>query len=433
MTRSFETPKVDDTDLVDDGTSSFSKTENLSPEERKQRLKDKALFSSLQDLPRTNFEQRKSLYDEVESFLFRGFLAETSVIDDISISMRSLSSSDLFFMKSLTYPNMLISEWKVICIAKSIWMWDGQILLENPNIFAEIRNILRELTPSIIDYLYSIYLSLLEKEGENQDVIEYFSLENYSRRLWKIYSKYKMNSSSVTGMKGTENLPLNNIQRLWIMYNQTQDEIDEFSARWDLVKANMSPHAHKEIKRLNTRDDAKKKDAEKRNQAQLDHFYYKKIGVLKDQEFIYKDALTRLKSVEELDKEYKNWVDGVKDSHDLIVHNWKMAIADKMRQEEERLETAQNDMFKFNYEESDERVKIIAYTTQQLIEQGIIGSESAGPVKIYDEAAEANKKKYVKHNLKLDGVVSSTLKSPKLNNSSLSHPPTLNTLDKLNK
>ena len=85
----------------------------------------------------------------------------------------------------------------------------------------------------------------------------------------------------------------------------------------------------------------------------MDHFYYKKIGVLKDQEFIYKDALTRLKSVEELDKEYKNWVDGVKDSHDLIVHNWKMAIADKMRQEEERLETAQNDMFKFNYEESD--------------------------------------------------------------------------------
>jgi len=429
MSNSFEVPRVDD--VPNDETSSFGRKENITPEEQKQLLLDNALFSTLKDLPRSNFEQRRDLYEEVENFLFKGFLSETVTIDNIPLSLKTVSANDLNFMKSLTYPGMLMTEWKMICIAKSIWMWDGYNLLEDQNVFPFLRTKLQEMSVQTIDYLYSIYIVLLKKEGENQENVEYFSLEGYSRRMWKIYQKYELNSRKITGIMGTENLPLNTIQRLWIMYNQTQDEIEEHTSRWDLVKASMSPHAHKEIKRLNTRDEAKKKEQEKRRQAQLDHFYYKKIGVLKEQEFMFKDALTRLKSVDELAQEYKNWVEGVKDNHDLIVQQWKVAIANKMRQEEERLQTAQNEMFNYNYEEPEEKVRIVAYTKEQLVQLGIIGKDTVQRVQINDAASVANQKHYVKKQLERDGTLELVPEKPKLKNTG--NPPTMAVLDKLNK
>lgn len=427
MLNSFEAPIVEE--IEDDGSSSFSKNKVLSPEEQKQSLKDKALFSSLKNLPRTTYDQRKSLYTEVEDFLFRGFISESVCIHDIPIALRTLSANDLFFMRSMTYPSMTMGEWKLICLAKSIWMWDGYNLLGDPNAFNLLRKNLNDLSPQSIDYLYSIYIRLLNKENENRDAIDLYSLEFYSRRMWAIYKKYRLNSVTVTGIEGTENISLNMLQKLWILHNQTEDAVEEYMNRWDLVKASMSPHAHKQIKQLNTRDEAKKMDNEKRKQAQLDHFYYRTIGMLKDQEFIFKDALTRLKTIDELNKEYENWVDGVKDSHDLIVEQWKLAIANKMKEEEERIQAAQSEMFKIEYHESDERPKIVAYTTQQLIDLGIIGKPSQNYAVISDSNGLATQKSYIKKQFERDGTLDKVEDRPKIKNNG----PRITTLDKINK
>lgn len=435
MRGSFEKPNVDESE--NDGTGSFanpsSLTKQLTPEEYKQHLADTRLFGTLKDLPPTSFNTRRYIYEDTESFLFKGFVSENVVIGEARLSMKSISSGELFQIQTTIFPKMSIVDWKLECIAKTIWMWNGVNLLLNPNHYNEVKEFLKLLPTTYLDSLYKTYLYLFEKESKNQEYVEIFSLESYSRRMWKIYRKYPINSMAVTGIPGTDNLQINTVQKLWIMYNQIQDEIDEHMGRWDLVKANMSPHAGKQVKTLNTRDDAKRKEETKRKAATIDHFFYKKIGVLEDNEFVFQEALTRLKPVEELANEYKNWRDGIEDNHDKIVKHWKKIFSQKLLEQEERLSKAQEDTDIFDPEFfSTERPKIIAYTQQQLIDLGVMGKDRTMQHAVIggaNSSIDSHKAQYLKGTFKQDGVEVSSKNHIK---NTLNKSVTMDDLNKLN-
>lgn len=277
-------------------------------------------------LPQTTSEQRTVMYDDVRTLLVPGFISQSVEINGISLAMRSLNTSDFFILKHRVGLQHRENSWKSWLIAMSIWMVDGQIVIGNQEATLRLYEMAQKLPESVRDALNSIAMTLIRRLDKALSMTESYLYEIESRYLWKGEGLRALDHNWFGLSSGSSANP---IQKLWVYYNTLEDEREQYNITWTMAKFQIGPHAPKSVEKLNNKDRQTDAALTHKRQEIQDKAYYKYIGVLKEDSQVSTTSVDTVHvaySVEELQQQMKNWVAGIKDSHDLVVDQVKAKI-----------------------------------------------------------------------------------------------------------
>ena len=281
--------------------------------------------------PSTSAE-RAHLYEDVRKLLYPGFLTHIVRINGTVLTFRTLLPADTFHLSEAGEPESEVlgdeTVWRqrgsrlLLC---ALWSLDGEPLWDTPKpARRRLRRALGDLPRSILLGLLVATNSLLAREQRAVEGLEPFLYEEESRFLWKgLGMKYLEGQGVLPRPMG-----YNPVQRLWARYNQSEDERERTRREWSFTKFITSPHAPKEIGRINKSEQSDEQEVLDARQACLDAFYYKSKGVSLHipKKRIGNAELKSASTVEELEDEMKRWILGEKDEHDLIIDAYKEKI-----------------------------------------------------------------------------------------------------------
>lgn len=283
-------------------------------------------------LPKTTPEQRARFYDDVESLLSPGFLSHRVEIEGVRLQIRSLGPGDVFMLRSRAEGGVT-AEWRKWALATAIWMADGRSLLGKDDAVPFMYDFLGRLPRGTQEILFTILLGLFARAGRATDAIEAYCLETTSRFRWKTYGTHIQTAS---GVPGAEILGLNLVQRIWVAFNEVEDQHHAEETAWEGFKLVASSNAPKAVKKLDARDSARRQEDVEKRQKQLDHFYYRSLKVIDDKGIVIGSDDLRVsgpKSVEDLEDEMRRWVTGDQDQHDRVIADYKARIIAKTEAE----------------------------------------------------------------------------------------------------
>lgn len=292
--------------------------------------------------PSTSAE-RSHLYEDVRKLLYPGFLTHAVKINGTCLTFRTLLPADIFHLSEADEPEIFGDEsvWKQRgsrLLISALWALDGSPLWDLPKpAKRRLRRALGDLPGSALLGLLVATNSLLGREQKAVNSLEPFLYEEESRFLWKgLGMKYLEGQGVLPRPMG-----YNPVQRLWARYNQNEDERERTRKEWSFTKFITSPHAPKEIGRINKSEQSDEQELLDARQACLDSFYYKSKGVSLNvpKKRIGDAELKSASTVEELEDEMRRWILGEKDEHDLIIDAYK----EKIRQLIESRKKAQED------------------------------------------------------------------------------------------
>ena len=332
-------------------------------------------------LPPTSAEQRLEYLKDTQSLISPGFLAERVVVGGVSICFRSPHPSDYFILSYAFHSED--KEWSVALIARMVWMVDGYVFFSDPKTEYEIRDLLHSLPKAVFNKLFQVCAALIKRMVEARSHLLYYLFESSSRDLWRGIGKRTPNADILTGISGLEKIGLNASQRIWVAWNQAEDQRDRDEYDWQLTKQNIAPHAPKAIEKMNKQEKQREETRQRDRQKKQDEWYYKATGVLDaNGKIIVKetgeevdpyagDQVSMAYTSDELAEEMRRWVVGEQDWHDKVIAEYKANIKQKMLDErmerDKRLAEAQLEM---EQRERDlgmrTRDRLVGYTPDQV-------------------------------------------------------------------
>tara|TARA_X000000950_G_scaffold256768_1_gene322464 strand:+ start:10207 stop:11454 length:1248 start_codon:yes stop_codon:yes gene_type:complete len=311
----------------------------------------------MKQLPPTTPEQRLELLADTQELISPGFLSAKVVINGVTISFRSPYPSDYFI---LGHAFEFGSEpWATALIARLVWLVDGYSCFNNPDFEYEIRDLLRSIPRGSYSKLFACVGHLIRRHNKARESVINFLWEETSRDLWRGFGKKSPNLDVSTGIVGLESLGLNACQKVWVAWNEAEDQRTKDEFEWTLVKQSISPHAPKAIEKMNKREKQQDETRAKDRKKKQDEWYYKVTGVLDENgKLITKkgeeidpyagDQVSMAYTSDELAEEMRRWVTGEQDWHDRVIQEYKAGIKTKMLEErmerDRRLEEAQQEM-----------------------------------------------------------------------------------------
>ena len=299
-------------------------------------------------LPRTTYEQRKTLYGDVEGLVSVGFLSHLAVVQGVRFNLRTLNPGDMFMLNARV-SGTSDTEWRLWTVATATWMIDGISLLETPEAAPRVVQTLRALPESAQEILFSLVLGLFSRQQRASVLTEAYCYEDISRYTWRaLGGQHPMTQA---GIPGVERLGANPAQQLWTAYNIVEDQRHDDEQRWEGFKLAASATAPKGVKKLNQKDQQARASEKERREAIMDRGYYRALGVINEKGHLSGDAAGDLgvqiigpKSDEDLQEEMRKWVTGEMDWHDEVVANYKRKITERYEAEkrarEERVQAA---------------------------------------------------------------------------------------------
>ena len=231
-------------------------------------------------LPKTTPQQRERFYGDVEELLSPGFLAHPVAVGKVRFTLRSLSPSDSYLLRYRAdlSENAYAVDWKRWVVSHSVWMINGKIVLNEPNTPVRVFEALEKVPARAIDILYSVVLGLLKRTDRAFEGLEAYFYETSSRNKWKSVSS---DFTSLTmGIPGAENLGLNLLQRLWVLYNRSEDERLTLRNSWEGFKLVASSNSPKGVSKIDQRDTQRSREEDERRQSIMDRYYYYRTGVV---------------------------------------------------------------------------------------------------------------------------------------------------------
>lgn len=293
-------------------------------------------------LPPCSYEQRAEFYHDVEKLINPGFLTANVVVEGVRLSFRTLFHGDHFLMNGRCDGSN--RDWLLWSVAHSTWMVDGQVILGDANSPLELYDFYGGLHKSALHKLVHLQYSLNRKLNSSVDTIRIYNEEDVSRYVWKQQGKVPVNSPLATGIPGTELLGMNPVQKMWVMYNDSQDKRDIDRGMWDNSKFLASAFNQKGMKAVEQRSKTRDETDEKLKQDRFDEFFYGKVGLAEDGK---SKTARSIKSIPDLVNEYKDWVEGNLDHHDLVVEKYKESLVS------ERMQIVDSPSLSINYGESN--------------------------------------------------------------------------------
>lgn|GEM_PF-1593198 len=286
--------------------------------------------------PAPTLEQRSPMYADVRHLLTPGFLTETVRINETALVLRTFNRGDYFMLlnRGVESENPAFLDW---IIAAAVWVVDGQPVLEDPSATYHIREMCAGFPRVIKHDLMAVVGHLRERVETALNRVEAFFYEDESRFIWRAHGP---RITGATGVPGSERLGVNALQELWIAYNEVEDHRESFVAQWTQTKLIAQTMAPKGIKKLNKSDEMAQRRLDQEREAVRTKAYYQFIGreelaakrVPEQSNSPYVERYV-VRSVEDMQEEYRKWRQGIKDEHDLIVDAYKAKIREKMERE----------------------------------------------------------------------------------------------------
>ncbi len=287
----------------------------------------------------TTDEQRRSLYADVEELLSPGFLSERVVVGGVSLSLRNLLPSDQFLLRHRIGTDFDSKEAHTQILAQSIWMLDGQVLLEDSRSFPKVRDLCCRFPQILREDLFQRLIRLQGRVNAAIGRSRSYFYEEDSRYLWRAY---KVSVVSRFGVPGADRLGPNSVLEMWRVYNHTEDEREEWQSSWSQTKMIVATQAPKGVEKLNSADEAAWSLEQARRQSVMDAMYYESKGYNIDSarllravhsEFDNYDEIKMAVTPEELENEMRKVRMGIKDGHDEVIERHKSKIAERVERE----------------------------------------------------------------------------------------------------
>jgi len=267
-----------------------------------------------------NEEQNKP-YDDIQALIEVGYLTHNLVVRGVPIVLRSLFPQEIQEVLLQSYGSDFITYQRYV-VAKSMYSVRGILLTRNTS-HLDTFELVSDIPASIIKRLYYEIQGLLARYSKCFTLVEGFSYEPSSRTLW--FSNGRSIPKNVFGME-------NGVQQLWQVYNLYDDFRDEHDENWNNTKFLASAFSPKGVKKIYDKDKSAKREEKARRERKIQECIAKYQGeyVELSETEQQKPILVTAKTEEELMEEYHRWVRGEKDSHDLIVEQYKNNIRNKM-------------------------------------------------------------------------------------------------------
>lgn len=330
----------------------------------------------------TTPEQRLELLKDTEKLIHPGFLSEKVVIEGLVLNLRSPYPSDYFILGNAF--DFGSEKWATSLIARLVWMVDGYTQFANPTFEHEMRDTLRSIPRGSYAKIFNCVTSLIKRHNDARDNILTYLWEDSSRDLWRGIGKQSPNLDSSTGIAGLQQLGLNACQKVWVAWNEAEDQKAKDEFAWTCTKQSLAPHAPKAVEKMNKREKQRQDTSDKDRQKKQDEWYYKKTGVLDaDGKLITKegdlldpyagDQVSMAYTPDELADEMRRWVTGEQDWHDTVIAQYKADIKRKMLEErqerDQRLVDAQIEMEQRARDLGiRSRDRLVGYTPEQVAE-----------------------------------------------------------------
>lgn len=178
-------------------------------------------------------------YEDVEQLLFKGFLTESLHFNGFDFVLKSLNDLEFQRIKDRTPSKHPAKEIIYDCwyLAYSVLQIDGVLFLKDRDDSAlKLFNSLRKWPSKAISRLIHKCLTFNRRITDAFGKLEAYCYEPQSRVYWKAYLNTTLNSTTVTGLQGTDQLPLNSMQVQWISYNRAEDDRQGFDVQWSYVR-----------------------------------------------------------------------------------------------------------------------------------------------------------------------------------------------------
>jgi len=322
---------------------------------------------------------RRVLYTDVEQLINVGFLAHQVEVKGVRFSLRSLSPGDLFLLTYRTGKGATTREWKSWAVASAIWMVDGISLLEDPHTVKVVHRVLYNLPMHMINHLFSCLMGLLQRSSLALTRTEAYCYEPYSRAMWRMCGRNLPSLQSVNGIPGSDRMGLNHVQRLWVAYNLAEDSREQLQKDWGAAKLVASATSPKGVQKLNASDERiQKQEAIRRKGVWTRMVSFALYGdedmpeenkpwVLRVEGQATAVQPVKIASTDaELDEQFRRWVAGERDWHDLVVDTYKDRIKQQFEEAQAQRESAMADAVQEGV--SGGETVLVGYTLEQLQE-----------------------------------------------------------------
>jgi hypothetical protein len=169
-------------------------------------------------------------------------------------------------------------------------------------------------TPRITPRLAPFFWKAIKNSQEQYKYFEAFCYTDISRSLWSRWKHSLRVNASIDGLRGV----LNEIQMSWVIYNQTEDRKEELDDAWSRTFFQASTMNPKGVDQVQKKWDSRKEKESKYRQETIERA---RRGETNEDEA--HERAIKGKTIEDLQKEYKSWVDGEEDHHDRVVREYK--------------------------------------------------------------------------------------------------------------
>jgi hypothetical protein len=210
----------------------------------------------------------------------------------------------------------------------------------------ELINFYNKLPSPITNILIKIITNLNNVYSESLKYLEGFCYSSKSRYLWSIMDIY--NRSSYVGIKGIDELGLNNVIENWIYINKKIDEEEEYNKLLNLVILIVGSNNNKAAKAITRNYENHQKEIKELREEICKYGYNQKREI--ENERKREEWVAPLLTREDLVKELYRQASGYKDKHDLFIEEWLK----KQREKKEQLEKEKKQKVSINKAKIDE-------------------------------------------------------------------------------
>lgn len=297
------------------------------------------------EIPKSSFIP-SDVWEDLESYLFTGFLHSRSTIGGSTYVFKSLNHHEIQMIE-FSRPFDKDSEearslFRASFIAYSIFMANGRnVLHDRPNHIYRLINSTRKIPIGIQNKIIENLSYINSKANKLYPLVEVYTHESRSRYKWYQYRNSPIGSVHVSGIHGCENLGPNHAQLTWVALNRIEDRREDSERDWSNAKFIGSCFAGKGVRSIDDRDkaraDTEKKKIDDRRMKVLGEYINGKGGKNEEPLPIISlpdgrraEIVSRKTSetVEELAADLSNTINNQKDEHDMIVerHMERMRI-----------------------------------------------------------------------------------------------------------
>lgn len=295
----------------------------------------------------------ESVWQELEQYLFVGFLSSPASIQGKSFVFKTLNHYEMRniqFMRSLTGLPEERAQFRCAFIAYSVFMVDGHnTIFERPRHINRLTKVISRLVPKVQEEIIDNLSALNEKAQLLLPLVEAYVHENRSRYRWLQIKRQSIHSPLSTGIPGTDEIGMNTCQQTWVALNNIIDRNDEMERDWQNAKFIGSCFAGKGIRSIDEKDKTRReKDRTEREDLKMKVLYAylnRKVGKNVDEEepvpvklpdgrFAQVVKRFRAETAEELAAQLSAALSGEMDYHDMVIEA-KMSQLQKRRDEQE--------------------------------------------------------------------------------------------------